>query len=297
MEIRHLRLIQAITEEGSLTKATTRLHLTQSALSRQLQEAEYQLGTKIFLRVNKKLVLTEAGEQLLQLADDILDKIEDTERRIRKLIHGEEGEIRISTECYTSYHWLPALMRQFQTLYPNVTLRIVMEATHQPLEKLLSGDLDIAITSDPIRNMPIRYTPLFRDEMYAVVAKNHPWADKPYVTAQDFAAENLIIHSLPLETVSVYQFVLAPANVTPARTTILPLTEAAIEMVRAEMGVFVMAHWALEPYLKTGGLKKVRIGSTGLKRDHFVATLKARQFPAYFHHFIDFLKQEITLNR
>jgi LysR family transcriptional regulator for metE and metH len=296
MEMRHLRLVQSIVQAGGITKATERLHLTQSALSHQLKEAEYQLGTKIFHRVNKRLVLTEAGEKVYHLANEVLDKLEKTETQIRQMIHGEAGEIRISTECYTSYHWLPSLMRQFQLLYPKVELKIVMEATHQPIQKLLSGDLDIAITSDPVENNQIRYIKLFRDEMFAVVPPSHAWSKKEHVEAQDFADQNLIIHSLPMETVSVYQFVLAPVDVTPKKVTVLPLTEAAIEMVKAEMGISVMANWALEPYLKSGVLKKVKIGPKGLKRNHFIAVLKSRQFPNYFNQFIEFLKSEMLLD-
>jgi LysR family transcriptional regulator for metE and metH len=296
MEIRHLRLVKSIVEQGGITKATEKLHLTQSALSHQLKEAECQLGTKIFLRVNKKLVLTGAGEKLYQLANEILDKLEETETQIRKMIRGEAGEIRVSTECYTSYHWLPSLMRQFNLLYPNVELRIVMEATHQPLQKLLSGDLDIAVTSDPVENNQIKYIKLFQDEMFAIVPASHKWTDKEYVEARDFVDQNLIIHSLPMETVSVHQFVLAPANVSPKKVTILPLTEASIEMVKAEMGIFVAANWVLEPYLKSSALKKVKIGRKGLKRNHFIAVLKSRQFPDYFNQFIDFLQREIALD-
>src|SRR5687767_5112968 len=141
MEIRHLKLIKAIVEEGSITKAIDKLHLTQSALSHQLKEAEYQLGTSIFHRVNKKMVLTKAGEQLYNAANEIIQKLNETEHSIKKMIFGEQGEIRLSTECYSSYHWLPAVMKQFQTLYPNIDLKIVMEATHHPLEKLLEGEL------------------------------------------------------------------------------------------------------------------------------------------------------------
>lgn len=295
MEIRHLRLVQAVVQAGGITRATERLHLTQSALSHQLKEAECQLGTKIFHRVNKKLVLTEAGEKVHHLANEVLDKLEKTETLIRQMIHGEVGQIRIATECYTSYHWLPALMRQFHLLYPNVELKIVMEATHQPLQKLLSGELDIAITSDPIENNLLHYIKLFRDEMFAAVPASHAWSTKAYAEAQDFADQNLIIHSLPMETVSVYQFFLAPAGINPKKVTVLPLTEAAIEMVKAEMGVAVMASWALEPYLKSGALKKVKIGPKGLKRNHYIAVLKGRHLPNYFNHFIDFLKNEILL--
>jgi len=217
MEIRHLRLIKAIVEEGSITKAIDKLHLTQSALSHQLKEAEYQLGTKIFLRQNKKLILTKAGEKLYNTANEILDKLSGTEREIKQMIFGEIGEIRISTECYSGYHWLPSVLKEFQMLYPNIELKIVMEATHYPLQKLLANSLDIAITSDPVKDNKIKYLQLFQDEMVMVVSRTHPWGDKKFVVAEDFVNEHLFIHSFPLETVTVHQFLLAPANISPKK--------------------------------------------------------------------------------
>lgn len=295
MEIRQLKLIKAIVEEGSITKAIDKLHLTQSALSHQLREAEYHLGTKIFHRINKKMVLTKAGEKVYEMANDILSRMSDTELQIKKLIYGEAGELRLSTECYTSYHWLPALMKQFHLIYPNVALTIVMEATHHPLQKLLTGQLDIAITSDPVKDDNIVYTELFQDEMVAVVPDTHPWAGKKFVVAEDFAEQPLIIHSLPMETVTVHQFLLAPAGISPKKIIVLPLTEASIEMVKAEMGIMVMAKWALQPYLRNAALKAVKIGKNGLKRTHFAATLSNKQPPEYLHRFIEFLQQEIML--
>jgi LysR family transcriptional regulator for metE and metH len=295
MEIRQLKLIKAIVEEGSITRAIDKLHLTQSALSHQLREAEYHLGTRIFHRINKKMVLTKAGEKVYEMANDILSRMSDTELQIKKLIYGEAGELRLSTECYTCYHWLPALMKQFHLIYPNVELTIVMEATHHPIQKLLAGQLDIAITSDPVKDDNIVYTELFQDEMVAVVPGSHPWAEKKFVVAGDFAEQRLIIHSLPMETVTVHQFLLAPAGVSLKKVIVLPLTEASIEMVKAEMGIMVMAKWALQPYLRDGVLKAVRIGKNGLKRTHFAATLSNKEVPEYQHRFIEFLQREIVL--
>ena len=295
MEIRHLRLIKSIVEEGSITKAIDKLHLTQSALSHQLKEAEYQLGTKIFLRQNKKLLLTKAGKKLYLAANEILEKIADTEKQIKSMVFGEVGEIRISTECYSSYHWLPSVLKQFHLLYPNVELKIVVEATHYPLERLLSDELDIAIVSDPIKNENIEYLELFQDEMVMVVSETHKWAEKKYVVADDFKTEHLFIHSLPLETVTVHQFLLAPAKVSPKKITPLPLTEASIEMVKADMGVMAMAKWAAQPYLKTNTIRTIRIGKNGLKRKHFIAFIKNKTYPDYFTRFNEFLQTEINL--
>ena len=294
MEIRHLKLVKAIVEEGSIAKAIDKLHLTQSALSHQLKEFEYQVGTKIFHRTNRKLTLTPAGEKVYRTAKEVLLKIAATEQDIRALINGETGEIKISTECYSSYHWLPSVMKQFQLLYPNVELKIVMEATHYPLHKLLANDLDLAIISDPIKDDKIQYLELFQDEMVMVVSGNHAWNAKKFVVADDFLNEHLIIHSLPLETVTVYQSLLAPANVAPKKITALPLTEASIEMVKADMGVMSMAKWAAQPYLKNNTLKAIRIGKNGLKRKHYMAVMNNKTYPPYFKHFMEFLQTEIT---
>jgi len=295
MEIRHLKLIKAIVEEGSITKAIDKLHLTQSALSHQLKEAEYQLGTKLFLRTNKKLIPTKAGEKVYGIANEILDKLSETELQIKEMVFGEFGEIRISTECFSSYHWLPSVLKQFHHLYPNIELKIVTEATHYPLQKLLDNVIDIGIVSDQIKDDRIKYIELFQDEVMMAVSENHPWANKKYVVAEDFVNEHLIIHSLPLETVTVHQMVLAPAQVTPKKITPLPLTEASIEMVKADMGVMSMAKWALQPYLKNGDVKAIKIGKNGLKRKHFIAIRAEKQYPDYFNQFIGFLLNEINL--
>jgi len=295
MEIRHLRLIKAIVEEGSITKAIDKLHLTQSALSHQLKEAEYQLGTAIFLRMNKKLVLTQAGVKIYETANEILEKLSETETQIKQMVFGEYGEIRISTECFSSYHWLPSVLKQFHLLYPNVELKIVAEATHIPLQKLLENVIDIAIVSDQIKDTNIRYMELFQDEVVMVVSENHSWADKKYVVAEDFINEHLLIHSLPMETVTIHQFILAPAKVTPKKITPMPLTEASLEMVKADMGVMSMAKWALLPHLKTSPVKAIKIGKNGLKRKHFIAVRENQLYPNYFHHFITFLQTEINL--
>ncbi len=96
MEIKHLKLIETVSEEGSLTKAVDKLFLTQSALSHQLKEMETQLGTQVFHRVNKKLVLTGAGKIVLKSAKKILKEIDDIQLEIKKYISGETGNIRLA---------------------------------------------------------------------------------------------------------------------------------------------------------------------------------------------------------
>src|SRR5215471_2965936 len=106
LDIRHLKLIVAVTEEKSVTRAGERLHLTQSALSHQLRDIEERLGTQLFLRLNKKMLPTQAGERLLVTARRTLDDLKRAEEEIAQMASNKRGALRISTECYTCYHWL-----------------------------------------------------------------------------------------------------------------------------------------------------------------------------------------------
>src|SRR6476620_9522148 len=147
LEICHLQLVAAVADLGSLTRAGDRLHLTQSALSHQLRDIEGRLGAPLFLRVGKRLVLTPAGERLLASARDVLERLEQTEREIRQMGKERAGVLRLTTECYTCYHWLPPLLIRFRKKFPRVEVRIDVFADTPPTENLLAGKLDLAITS------------------------------------------------------------------------------------------------------------------------------------------------------
>src|SRR5262249_46277190 len=137
LEVRHLRLVAAVAEVGSLTRARGRLHLTQSALSHQLRDVEARLGAPLFLRVGKRLVLTAAGERLLASARDVLGRLEQAEREIRQMGHERAGVLRLTTECYTCYHWLPPLLIRYRRRFPRVEVRIDVASTGRPIDSLL----------------------------------------------------------------------------------------------------------------------------------------------------------------
>ena len=128
LEVRHLKLVRAVAACGGLTCAGRALHVTQSALSHQLRDVESRLGTAIFLRVGKRMVLTAAGTRLLHSADEVLDALQRTEDAIRRLAGEERGVLRFSTDGYTSYHWLPPVLREYARAYPDVDLQIAAGA-------------------------------------------------------------------------------------------------------------------------------------------------------------------------
>lgn len=293
METRHLRLIKTIADENSISRSGDKLFLTQSAVSHQLKDIEERLGIKIFYRTKNKWTLTEEGKILYETATRVLAEIDAATEKINDLRGGHSGTIRISTECYTSYHWLPAFMVKMRLLYPKLEIKIVMEATHKPLQKLLSNELDFGITSDPLNDKSIRYIELFKDEVMAVMPSDHSLAARKYLTADDFADQELIIHSYPLETVTVYQHFLKEKKVQPKHITAIPLTEVALEMVKAGMGIMTMPQWALRPFADPSSVKLVPIGPKGLIRTHYAAIRHEDADKKHLKDFIENLREDL----
>jgi LysR family transcriptional regulator for metE and metH len=267
IELKHLRLVRAIQETGTVTGAAKALSLTQSALSHQLRDIEGRLSTRLFLRVRGRMVLAPFGEQLLELASRVLGPVEEVEASIsRARKEGAFGVLRLSTECYTCYHWLPRVFLPFQRRWPGVELRIVAEATRRPLEALLGGELDVAIVSSPPASARLRSVPLFDDELVLVLPPGHRLARRRYARAEDFRDETLILYNMPDEESTVLKEFIQPAGIRLKQLIRVQVTEAIVELTRAGMGIAVLARWAVAPELSAGTLTHVPLGRRGLLR-------------------------------
>lgn len=281
VELRHLRLVQTVAEEQSLTRAAKRLFLTQSALSHQLRSVEAHLRAPVFFRRNRKMELTPVGERLLRAAHVVEAELQRAGNEIRHLLAGKAGTIRLSTECYTCYHWLPSILKRFALAQPHVELQIDMEAADDPVGALLDGRLDLAIGVRPVEDQRLRVEPLFQDEFVAITSPGHSWTAPPFVTAQDFRDEHLITGPLPAEELTVFQQLLFPAGVEPRQVSRLQLTEGIIEFVRAGLGVGVLSHWMVRPYIEAGALAAIRLTEHGLHRTWYALMLSRPPTPQY----------------
>jgi LysR family transcriptional regulator for metE and metH len=286
LEVRHLKLVRAVVREQGLTRAAAHLHLTQPALSHQLAELESRLGTALFVRAGRRLRPTPAGERLVETAESVLPELERAEQELAGLEGAGGGIIRVSTQCYTAYHWLPAALEDFARRFPAVSVQIVVEATRRPLPALLEGRLDLAIVSDRSGNRLVEHHLLFDDEMVAVMAPDHPLAASATLTPAQFASETLILYAIPIRSSDLFQRFLVPAGVTPARVLHVELTEAIVELVRAGQGIAAMAAWAIAPDVRSGRVVTRRLGRRGLRRRWYAAT-HARRVPEYLRAFIE----------
>jgi LysR family transcriptional regulator for metE and metH len=296
LEVRHLSLVLAVAEEGTLTRAAERLHLSQSALSHQLLGIERRLRVPLFHRVSKRMVLTQAGERLLRSSRRILDELARTEEEIRLFADSHRGVLRLTTECSTCYHWLPAVLRRFQLRHPSIDVAIDVEATAAPLEALAAGRIDLALVSSEGRDRRMILRPLFRDEMVVLVAREHPFASQPYVRPRQLAEETLLTYA-GLDDSLVYQRVLLPLGLTPRHHLQVRLTEAVVELVRNRIGVSVVARWSVAPHIAAGAVVALPLSRRGFWRDWRAATLRSPGVPAYVEDFVALVAREAPAAR
>ena len=254
---------------------------------------EDALGLPVFLRVKKRLLLTDAGQLLLATARSISKELEIVQQEIRKRTHGEIGRIRICTECYTAYHWLPAVIKTFNLGYPNIEVAINTENPIKPLQLLMEGKVDQVLVFRRVKDESIVYTEIFNDELKAVVPKMHPWAQKQYIRPSDFVDQTLILHHRNYQHSFLFESVFTKTQIKPKKVIHLPLTEANIEMVRAGLGVTVMNSWILKNYRDEKDLAFIPVTKQGLYRKWYLATLRDQRKSDYMKAFAELVIAEV----
>jgi len=252
LELRHLRLVRAIVEEGGPTRAAARLHLSQSAVSHQLAELEAKLGVPLFARVRRRLSLTRAGEKVLDAARTMLGELTRVEQELYRASAPAREPLRLAVECFTSYPFLPALTSFLAKEHPHVEPRIVLEATREPLAALLRGTLDIALVSSSVRDRGLVTTRLFRDEWTVILPPGHRLVARPFVSATELGAETLFSPDAPRSDVARLRERIAEERAPMPRVVRVPLTDVLVAMVAGGHGVGLAPRWAVAPHVARG---------------------------------------------
>ena len=219
--------------------------MTQSDLSHQLKNLESQLDMRLFERKTQPLVWTQAGQTLLALAQEVLPRVAQAEQTLQGLKKGELGRLLIGVDCHTCFDWLLPLLRDYQPDWPGVDVDVVSSLGDEPMAALASRQLDLLITSDPVKGAGIVYLPLFDYELVACVPPDHPLADKPYLSPKDLGEHTLITYPVPHWKLDVFSRFLMPAKRAPKQVRYSELTLMMLQQVEAGRGLCVLPRWLL----------------------------------------------------
>ena len=286
IEIRHLKTLIALRDTGSLVEASERLHLTQSALSHQLKELEHRLDTELFVRKSRPLRFTEAGKRLLDLAEDVLARVADAERDLKKLVHGEAGRLYMAIECHSCFNWLMPTVDSYRNQWPGVELDFSSGFMFEPLPALARGEVDLVVTSDPQDIKGLVYEPLFGYEMQIALANQHPLCTKPWLQPTDLADQTLITYPVERSRLDVFKYFLAPAGVEPTGVRTSELTLMMVQLVASGRGVCALPNWVLAEYADQSLIQVRSAGQGGIWPTLYAAVREEQQSVPFVQDFL-----------
>ena len=271
LELRHLRSLRAIHDQGGLARAAEVLNLTQSALSHQIKALEEQAGVELFLRKTKPLRLSAAGMRLLRTATQVLPLIDAAEAEFRAVELGRAGRLHVAMECHHCYDWLLPVLDQFRRAWPEVDLDIRSSLALKALPALQRGQVDMAISSDPEEISGVTFQPLFDYAPTMVVAANHPLAAKGYADPADLTGETLITYPMERARLDVFSQFLDPAGIEPAHVRQVEQTAIALMLIASGRGVAVMPDWVLRAQAASSEFALLPLGRNGVLRRLYAA--------------------------
>ncbi|MCG6110702.1 MAG: LysR family transcriptional regulator [Paracoccus sp.] len=271
LELRHLRTVHAIYEQGGLARAAQVLNITQSALSHQVKALEAQSGVELFVRRAKPMRLSAAGMRLLRLAEQVLPLVAATEAEFKGVEAGRIGRLHIAMECHACFDWLLPVLDIFRRAWPDVDVDIRQRLAFGALPALVREEVDLVISSDPEDLAGVTFQPLFDYAPTLAVPAGHPLVAKGYADPADLAGETLITYPMDRARLDVFSQFLTPANVEPARQRMVELTAVAVMLVASGRGVAVMPDWVLRREAANPELALLPLGPQGIRRRLYAA--------------------------
>src|SRR5687768_11909659 len=241
MEIRQLRAFVAIAESGTFTAGALRVHVTQAAISMQIRQLENEIGAKVFVRAPRHVILTEAGEQLLRRARQILREHDAALDEIAELAGAERGRLRIgSASAMVLTDQLPLILADLRAQHPGADISVTSGTSEVLVDQILAGDTDIAFVSLPVDVRGIKTERLSEDQLVAIASPRHKLAKQRTISAYTLAGERLILGERGGNTRRLIDQFFAQAGVTLHVAMELSRQQAIRRMVEADMGVGIV---------------------------------------------------------
>ena len=275
LDTRQLRAFAALARCGSFTEAAGELNLTQSAVSHSMKALEEDLGTRLFLRSGKRVLLTQAGKELLSHAESILRRMGMARDAISSLEKSPRGRLRIGCSTAASQFILLAVLREFRDSFPLYNVTVLPGETPENMQRLREGEIDLSISLKPHETTGLACQSLFQDHLEILVAANHPWATTP-PTAAEVAEQTLIVISRKSYTCELFRNHLLGQGVRANNFTELGSIEAMKQFVKLGLGNAIAARWTAEEEINRGEIACVPMPQGPIKRDWVVSHLEDR---------------------
>jgi len=264
----------AIAESGTFTAGAQRVHVTQAAISMQIRQLENELGTKLFVRAPRRVILTEAGEHLLQRAQHILREHDTAQEEIAELAGAQRGRLRIGNSSATvATDSLPKLLEELRNRHAVAEVTVGSGTSAALVQRILAGEMDLAFVSLPVDAHGIQTERLDEDQLVAIASPSHRLAKQRTVSPYTLAGEKLILGERGGNTRRMIDQFFASAGVTLKVAMELSRQAAIRRMVEADMGVGIVPLQSVREEVEKGRLVRWWIEGAQINWEFGIARL------------------------
>lgn len=266
MDLRQLEILKAVAETGSFTGAGEKLHVSQSAVSRQILLLEDELKEQLFVRRGRRVAITPAGESLVQLSHRVFGDINDTVRQIADRQRHLSGTLSIGGGMTVCLYVFPLVLREYRRAHPRVDIRLVTGSTPRIVRELRTGTADVALLTLPIDEPDLTTMPVMREELLIVMRPDHPLAAKKRVVPSDVVRQPFVLFEPGSNSRRMIDAFFTTAQIEPRIVLETENVEILKALVRTGMGLTIIPFQAVAREVRSGQLACARIaGATGTR--------------------------------
>lgn len=254
-----LNAFRILAETKSFTKTAERLFRTQPAISQMIASLEDEIGEKLFIRQGRSVILTQAGEILLEHSNDAFRTVEQGLYRIDALKELKQGKLTISTSDTTAYYILPEVLKRFRIKYPAIDVRIFCKPSPASAAQVFSGDADVGIVTLPLDNPKLISEELVIREDVCICSTDHVLSKRKKITFRDLKNYPLLLLDRGSSTRTYIDERLARENIKPKIIMELGNIEVIKKLVQLEFGISIVPLISVQSEIKENWLHAVRI--------------------------------------
>ncbi len=269
IEDHKLKVFCTVAETGSFSRSSEIIHLTQPAVSLQIQAIEEMYETKLFDRSGSAVKLTPAGEILYKYAKEILNLYASAEKDIGEITGFVKGSISIGASTTIANYLLPGVIADFRKTRPKIKVHLRVGNTKRVVEYLNAGNIDLGLVEGDVARQKMTAEKLISDELVLIVSSLHPWADKKNISIIEITKEPFISREEGSGTRQMIEKYLSKHGITQNMkiSMVLGSTEAIKEAVEIGMGVSIVSRWAAKKESRYGSLKLLSFKEEKMLRD------------------------------
>jgi len=293
LNFHQLHIFYTVAERGSFSAAAQALHMTQPAVTMQVQSLEDYFGTKLLLRSTKRIELTEAGRALMPYARRSIELIRETDAAMAAFTRQLKGRLQLGASL-TIGDMLPRLLGPFGQEYPHIAISMKVMNTAQILEEIVNHQLNFGLVEAPVSHPDMHMEAVMSDELKLIVPAGHELADRQGIKLEEALRYPFVLRETGSGTRQVMEEVLRSKGIDPGSMRIameLGSTGAVKSAVEAGFGLSIISASSVKHEVALGLIRIVPIEDASFKRQFYSIHLKSSLLPISAVTFLTFLRE------